>query len=694
MKRDLPDDELRAADLLSELMREFLAPPPRLTVTEWAERNRVLSGKDSSEPGPYRVARTPYAREPQDALSAYSAVEEVVLMWGAQTSKSTIGMNWIGSLIDLQPGPLMVVQPTLDIGKRFSRQRLAPMIEESPTLKRRVRENRSRDEANTTLLKEYPGGFLAVAGANSAAGLRSMPIRDLFLDEVDAYPVDVDGEGDPVQLAVARQTTFARRKRCLTSTPTIQGQSRIEDAFKATDQRYFHVACPHCGELQRLVWGAKEAYGVKWKKGPAGEDLPHTAYYICQHTGCIIEEHHKPAMLAGGQWLPSNPSADPRKRGYHLSSLYSPLGWLSWAEMVREWLVAMELQRLGDTSKLRTFVNTRLAETFKVEGRGADASALSARAENYSPGIVPRGGLLLTMGVDTQPDRLEARVWAFGRGEESWLVERHIIFGDPNIDEGEAGSPWTRLTEIRRTPLRNWCGAQMLIEACMIDSGGHNTHAVYNYCRAHHSSRVMAAKGASVANKPVLGKPSEVDVNWRGKAMRGGVRLWPIGTDTAKHLLYGRMRLSQPGAGYVHVPEAYKATDEFEQMTSERLMPAVVNGRQQFRWMLTAGKRNEAGDCMVYAYAAAVWLGLPTFREASWSRREEKFAPREPGLFDAGAGAADAAEPEQKEAPALAESAQNATETIAKPAASEAPAPRQTLSAAPAALKPQFTRKW
>ena len=184
--RDLPTDELRAAELLADLLREFLAPPPRLTVTEWAERNRVLSGKDSSEPGPYRVSRTPYAREPQDALSAYSPVEEVVLMWGAQTSKSTIGMNWIGSWIDMQPGPLRVVQPTLDIGKRFSRQRLAPMIEESPSLKRRVRENRSRDEANTTLLKEYPGGFLAVAGANSAAGLRSMPIRDLFLDEVDA----------------------------------------------------------------------------------------------------------------------------------------------------------------------------------------------------------------------------------------------------------------------------------------------------------------------------------------------------------------------------------------------------------------------------------------------------------------------------------------------------------------------------
>ena len=203
--RDLPEHVARAAALFGELTREFLAPPPVLTVTEWAERSRVLSAKDSAEPGPYRVARTPYALEPQDALSAQSPVEEVVLMWGAQTSKTTIANNWIGYLIDTQPGPLMIVQPTLDMAKRYSRQRLAPMIEESPALKRKVQLNRSRDDANTTLLKEYPGGFLAVAGANSAAGLRSMPIRDLVFDETDGYPLDVDGEGDPIALAEARE---------------------------------------------------------------------------------------------------------------------------------------------------------------------------------------------------------------------------------------------------------------------------------------------------------------------------------------------------------------------------------------------------------------------------------------------------------------------------------------------------------
>jgi phage terminase large subunit GpA-like protein len=217
---------LDADALVRAVFAEYLAPPPLTTVTEWAERNRVLSAKDSSEPGPYRAARTPYAREPMDCLSQTSSVEEVVLMWGAQTSKTTIGSNWLGYLVDTNPGPVMIVQPTIDMAKRYSRQRLAPMIEESPALRRKVTENRSRDDANTTLLKEFAGGFMAVAGANSAAGLRSMPVRDLFLDEIDGYPLDVDGEGDPIKLAEARQTTFARRKRLKTSTPTTAGMMR------------------------------------------------------------------------------------------------------------------------------------------------------------------------------------------------------------------------------------------------------------------------------------------------------------------------------------------------------------------------------------------------------------------------------------------------------------------------------------
>lgn len=639
--RDLPADEARAAELLGALWREFLAPPPRQTVTEWAERNRVLSAKDSAEPGPYRVARTPYALEPQDALSPYSQVEEVVLMWGAQTSKTTVGGNWIGSNIDLQPGPMMIVQPTIDVAKRFSRQRLTPMIEESPALRRKVRDNRSRDDANTTLLKEYPGGFMVVAGANSAAGLRSMPIRDIFFDEIDAYPLDVDGEGDPLALAEARQSTFARRKRLKTSTPTTKGFSRIEAAFLASDQRYYHVPCPHCGELQQLEWGADQPWGIKWQKTADGAHLPETAHYICRHHGCVIEEHHKSAFLRcaelGGQarWVPQNPGAHPRRRGYHLSSLYSPLGFLSWRELVEEWIAAREVAKQGDQSRMRAFVNTRLAETWEEAGNKIEHHELARRAEEFPLGTVPRGGLMLTAGADTQPDRIELRIWAWGRGEESWLVARHIVYGDPNLEEGTPGSPWDRVTEICRTPLLNTSGAQMLVEATAIDTGGHNTQAVYHYARAHTSAHVLAIKGMSTAGRAVLGKPSAIDVRWNGRTYPRGLKLWPIGTDTAKHRIYGRLRLDKPGPGYVHLPRELVSTDEFEQLTAERLATKYIKGHPRLEWIKPNGRRNEALDCAVYAYAAACWLGIESMREPSWARREEKYAPATRGLFDA-----------------------------------------------------------
>lgn len=219
------------------------------------------------------------------------------------------------------------------------------------------------------------------------------------------------------------------------------------------------------------------------------------------------------------------------------------------------------------------------------------------------------------------------------QGEESWLVDRHIIYGDPNLDENTEGSPWTRLTEIRRTTIMHASGSQMIIEATCIDSGGHNTHSVYAYCRNHERANVLAVKGASTYGKAVLGKPSLIDVTHRGKTMARSLKLWPIGTDTAKHLIYGRMRVTQVGPGYVHVPKSLQNTDEFEQMTAARLMPVIVQGKPSMRWITPQGKREEGGNCMVYAYAAACHLGIQSFREPSWARREAKVAPRSPDLF-------------------------------------------------------------
>ncbi len=629
-----------AETVFAQLWREFLAPPSLLTVTEWSESCRVLSSKDSSEPGPYRVARTPFAAEPMNCLSQTSSVEEVVLMWGAQTSKTTIGSNWLGYLVDSNPGPIMIVQPTIDMAKRYSRQRLAPMIEESPALRRKVRENRSRDDANTTLLKEFAGGFMAIAGANSAAGLRSMPVRDLFLDEIDGYPLDVDGEGDPVKLAEARQTTFSRRKRLLTSTPTTRDFSRIEQRYLASDRCRYQVPCPHCETWQPLEWGAATTHGIKWDRDADGAPIAGTVRYVCAHCGAEIREHHKPAMLAAGLWVADAPgAAGGRVRGFALSSLYSPLGWLSWDALVDEWHGAMTAARTGDASLLRVFVNTRLAETFEEQGDRADQHALRKRAADIPLRQVHWGMLVMTMGVDVQGDRLEAYIWAWGRGLERQLVDRSIIYGDPALPESEPGSPWAALTEYRRAPIVHASGKPVPLLAAMVDTGGHHTQAVYSYCRAHQHANVWAVKGSSQAGRAVLGKPSDQDVNWRGQKLARGVKLWPIGTDTAKSEIYGHLRNAEPGSGYVWLSKHLPA-EVFDQLTAERLVTRYVKGHAKLEWVKPAGKRNEALDCAVYALAAAHWLGIERWREADWARWEARVSA--PDLFSPATPAAPA----------------------------------------------------
>lgn len=628
--RDL--ELLDADEVVRAVLAEFLAPPPLITVTEWAERHRVLSGKDSSEPGPYRAARTPYAREPMDCLSQTSQVEEVILMWGAQTSKTTIGSNWLGYLVDTNPGPVMIVQPTIDMAKRYSRQRLAPMIEESPTLHRKVRENRSRDDANTTLLKEFAGGFMAVAGANSASGLRSMPVRDLFLDEIDGYPIDVDGEGDPITLAEARQTTFARRKRLKTSTPTTRDYSRIEAAYLASDRCRYHVPCPHCGTLQVLEWGADKEHGIKWSRDADGVPIMSSVRYVCRANGCEILEHHKPGMLAAGLWVADRPGAQQgRVRGYHLSSLYSPLGWLSWTTLVQEWHRAITASRAGDSSLLRVFINTRLADTFEEAGDKADQHALRRRAADIELGRVVWGLCVATMGVDVQADRLEAYTWGWGRGLQRQLVERHVIYGDPAVPESEAGSPWAALTKIRREAIPHASGRQVPLLACGIDTGGHHTQAVYAYARDHQHAGVFALKGMSQPGKAVIGKPTDQDVSWRGVKQKRGVKLWPIGTDTAKAEIYGRLRIEEPGPGFVHLSR-HLPDEVFEQITSERIVTRYVKGHARLEWVKPPGRRNEALDCAVYALAAAHKCGIDRWGDHKWQAWESRVQVAD--LFD------------------------------------------------------------
>jgi phage terminase large subunit GpA-like protein len=638
--------------LIDRLVAESVAPPPMLTVSEWADEKRVLSQKSSAQPGRWRTARTPYLREPMDCLSPRHPVRAIALMFGTQVGKTETGNNWLGYLIDHVPGPIMVVLPTSSVAKRWSRTRLAPMLEETPALRRKVSENRSRDSANTVNLKEFEGGVLVVAGANSAADLRMMPVRDRFCDEVDNYPHDVDGEGDPVELARRRSDNFPTGKELLTSSPTTRGLSRIESAFKAGDQRRYFVPCPHCGERQVLEWE-----NVRW---PDGE--PERAHYVCVHSGCIVEERHKTEMLDAGEWratrdVARDGAAPATVRTYHLSSLYSPLGWASWSKLAREFIEAKKAADAGDVTLLKVFVNTRLAETWEEQGDRVEHRALADRAEGYALGTVPPGALVLVASVDVQGNRLEAKCKGYGRGEESWLIDHRVFDGDPERDE-----VWQALDEWLNTPFTNAHGHAMPVAACAIDSGGHSTHAVYQFCRLRRHRHVFAIKGASTPGKPVLGKPSEVDVNFRGEKIKRGSRLWLVGTDTAKSVIYGRLRIRHAGPGYLHFPSGL-ADDYFEQLTAERLVTKYVRGRPRLEWVKPAGRRNEALDLEVYAYAAAVYAGVTRMRELEWQKLERRYGP---SLFSAAAEG----QPDKPGAiPAATESAKTGTSAAAQPAA-------------------------
>jgi phage terminase large subunit GpA-like protein len=644
--RDLPDDIARSVQLLTEVRRRFLAPPPRIDTAEWAGEFRHIA--KGPERGKWRNERTPYLVEPMRCASSHEPYERVVLWFATQLGKSEVLYNSVMQRIHTDPQDMMMVQPTLKDAQDHSALRFLPTIMQTPVMHGLVAMRKSRNESTNWGARSIQGGFaMFFAGANSAASLASKPLGFAVADEVDKWPADVDNEGPPLGLLEERMSNFSRRKLIIASTCNIKGQSIIEAEYLASDRRQYHVPCPHCGEHQVLLWGASEEWGVKWLKTATGEPRPETTVYICRHCGAAIQEHAKDTMLRGGMWIAQAPGAGQGKRaGFWLNKLYSPLGWKSWSSLVEEWDKAQIANRTGNSAPLKKFLNSSLAETWEEKGTGADSKSLAARAEDYPTGIVPRGGLMITMGVDVQPDRLEARVWAFGRGEESWLVDRHIIYGDPNLDENTEGSPWTRLTEIRRTPLKHASGAQMMIEGTGIDTGGHNTHAVYAYCRAHTHGHVLAFKGSSKYGGPIIGRPTPVDISWRGATVKHGVKLWPIGTDTAKHLLYGRMRITRAGAGFVHVPKDYLQTDEFEQMTAARLLPVVVQGKPSMRWITPQGKREEGGDCMVYAYAVACHLGIQTYRDASWARREQKFQP-ERDLFSAATVAAPAPTPDQ-----------------------------------------------
>ncbi|SHE63360.1 Phage terminase, large subunit GpA [Ruegeria intermedia] len=619
-------DDLLDFDGAAEILRAWgagLTPDADLTVSQWADRHRMLSGRASAEPGRYRTARTPYMAEIMDRLSPGDRAQRIVFMKAAQVGATEAGNNWIGFAIHQAPGPMLAVQPTVELAKRNSRQRIDPLIDESPELRERVKPARSRDAGNTMLSKEFAGGILIMTGANSAVGLRSTPARYIFLDEVDAYPASADDEGDPVTLAEARSLTFAhRRKVFLVSTPTIRGMSRIERDYDASDQRRFFVPCPHCGAMQWLKFER-----LRWQKGQ-----PETAEYHCEGCEQPIAEHHKTAMLEAGEWRATATAADPNTVGYHLSALYSPIGWLSWERIVRAWDAAQ-----GSDEAIKAFRNTILGETWVETGEVPDWQRLYDQRENWKPGIVPAGGLFLTAGADVQKDRIEVDVWAWGRGLESWLVDHIVIEGGPDRHEA-----WGDLAELLGRTWPHERGAHLKIARLAIDTG-YEAPAVYGWSRAQGFAQVAPVKGVEGFNRasPVSG-PTYVDATEGGKRLRRGARLWTVAVSTFKAETYRFLRLERPteeeradGAtfspGTVHLPH-WVENEWLKQFVAEQLVTVrTKRGFARLEWQKLR-ERNEALDCRVYARAAAWIVGADRWTDDKWRDLEDQL-----GVADASA---------------------------------------------------------
>ena len=555
-------------------MKKRLKPPPKLTVSEWSDQFRKLSPESSAEPGSWNTSRAEYQRGIMDAISD-PTIETVVLMMGAQMGKSECLNNVVGYHIAQDPSPILVVQPTLDMAQTWSKDRLAPMLRDTPALQGLVKDPRSRDSGNTTLHKSFPGGHVTACGANSPASLASRPIRVVLCDEVDRFPISAGSEGDPVTLAKKRAATFWNRKIILVSTPTNKGASRIETAYEESDKRLYYVPCGDCGHHQTLKWSQ-----VKWEA-----DKPETASYACEECGSLWDDATRVRAVRRGEWRSTAKSA--KTAGFSVSGIYSP--WIPLEDAVRDFL---EVRKQPAT--LRVWVNTYLAETWEEDGEQVDDYSLAERAEDWGD-IVPSDGLILTAGVDVQDDRLEAEIVAWGKDEESWSIAYKTIHGDPS-----GPTVWRDLDEFLYQVYEHEYGEDMIVRATCIDSGGHHTQAVYKYVSTRESKRIFAIKGVGGEGKPMVGKPSKNNI--------GKIKLFPVGVDTIKYELFSRFKITEPGPGYCHFPEG-REPEYYKQLTAEKIATKYHKGfaRREFVKIRT---RNEALDVRVYAKAALALLNV------------------------------------------------------------------------------------
>lgn len=612
------DALIPAAAFLYGTASRAIAPRKPMTVSEWADTYRWLSSKASPKPGLWRTDNNPPLREPMDCMSARSPVQDVVLMFPIQFGKSEFETNTLGYIMDQAPGPVMVCLPGEVSMNKWINQKLNPLIEETAAVREALTSTNSRNAANQKDFKDFAGGQLYIEHAGTPARLKSTTVRYVLVDEFTEFSAALRSGDDPEKMLEGRTTAFPTRyKRAYVSTPGVRGLCRTTDKWEKSDQRRYHVDCPHCGEPQPLEWD-----GLKWQRDTAGTVTQ--AWYVCRECGAMIEEHHKRQMLkdakAGGtaRWVATHPER--KLRGYHLNGLYYQPGMgLGWIALAQDFLEAKD-----DPAKLKTFINERLAEPWEDKSlKAVKSNILQDRAEPYPLRIAPLGVIWITAGVDTQDDRLEVQIVGWGRGLQAWTLDYAVLWGDPQQDD-----VWVQLTDLLNRPIEHACGALLPVSAAAIDGRGHRTQAVKDFVRRARIRRPMAIFGAKAANAVPLSKPKIEDTDHKGRTATHdteALRTWQVGTVAIKHTFFRRLA-SDAELTREHIDRRWvRYSDQlpreyFAGLVSEVFDPAKGRYRKK------GSARNEPLDTWVYAYAATHHpeLRLHRHARADWDADERR----------------------------------------------------------------------
>ena len=588
-------DEAKINRLLVKLLPGMM-PPDDLTVTEWAERRRRLSSESSAEPGPWRTERTPYLREVMDTFTD-PKVWHTVMVAASQVGKSEVLNNCIGYVIDEDPGSILFVHPTTIDAKEYSKLRIAPMVRDCPTLKKKVADPKSRDSGNTILQKTYPGGILTLCGSTEAHALASKPIRYVFGDERDRWATSAGNEGDPWDLAMARQTTFYNRMAFEVSTPTIKNASAIEAAYAKGTMERWKSRCPHCGGYHEIQWS--DIRFEHEESVVAGQKTfkINTIYYICPGCGAVSDE--LAMKRAPARWEAENPAAyEQGTRSFWLNAFVSQ--WASWESIVLKYL-----QAIGNSKKMQVVYNTCFGELWEDRGDLEDEDSLMARREDYgqredgSDVELPDGVLVLTCGIDTQDDRLEYEVLGHGHFGETWGIQKGVLLGRPDDPE-----VWKQLDDVLDHVYRFEDGLGLKISMAFHDEGGHFTMDVRQQCAARQSKHLFAVKGMAGRDKPYTAPPKKMKIMVRN-VMVGTCWQYQIGVDSGKEIIMDNLKVQTPGSKYCHFPKRDDyGSAYFKGLLSETLVYDAQK-KQPWQWVKIPGhERNEALDCRNYALAA------------------------------------------------------------------------------------------